>query len=245
MTHTYKISGMTCWSCVTKVKNELLKIGDVLSADIQLQLPQATINMNKHISTVALQQAVSKAGHYTITETDDGKQRSMDNANNEAVEKNSYFPIFLIFGYITGTSLLIQLAQNSFNWMQWLGHFMAGFFLVFSFFKFMDLKGFAEGYSTYDIVAKKLSAWGYIYPFVELGLAIAFLTGFHPFGTNIVTFVVMAISSVGVIQSLVKKTPFQCACLGTVIKLPLGKVTLFEDLLMLIMSIIMIIKMAA
>jgi hypothetical protein len=43
-----------------------------------------------------------------------------------------------------------------------------------------------------------------------------------------------------VVQSLIKKTNFQCACLGTIIKLPLSKVTLFEDLLMMVMSIIML-----
>lgn len=100
----------------------------------------------------------------------------------------------------------------------------------------MNLKGFAEGYQSYDVVAKQFSAWGYIYAFIELGLGIAFLTGFEPLIVNAITFVVMAVSTVGVVQSLLRKTSFQCACLGTVIKLPLSKVTLFEDLLMVAMS---------
>lgn len=243
MTHEYKITGMTCGSCVTRVKNELLKMGDIVSADIQLQSPQASITMNKHISTAALQQAVNKAGHYSIIETDGGMKIST-HASTEAVEqKDSYFPIFLIFGYITGVSLVIQFIQGSFNWIQWMSHFMAGFFLVFSFFKLLNLKGFAEGYRTYDIVAKKIPAWGFIYPFVELGLAFAFLTGFDPLTTNIATLIVMGVSSIGVIQSLARKTNFQCACLGTIIKLPLSKVTLFEDLLMVAMSGLMIAMM--
>jgi hypothetical protein len=127
--------------------------------------------------------------------------------------------------------------------MQWLSHFMAGFFLVFSFFKLMNLKGFAEGYRSYDVVAKKVPVWGFVYPFIELGLGLAFLTSFQPLGTNIVTFLVMGISCIGVIQSILKKTSFQCACLGTVIKLPLSKVTLFEDLLMVAMSAVMIVTM--
>lgn len=245
MTHEYKITGMTCNNCVAKVKSELLKLGDILSADIQLQSPQASITMSKHISTATLQQAVDKAGHYTIAEADGGMKGAAHASTEVADEKNSYFPIFLIFGYITGISLLIQFAQGSFNWVQWMSHFMAGFFLVFSFFKIMNLKGFAEGYRSYDVVAKKVPVWGGIYPFAELGLGIAFLTGFQPLGTNIATFFIMGISSIGVIQSLVKKTPFQCACLGTVIKLPLSKVTLFEDLLMVAMSGFMIIKMIA
>jgi copper chaperone CopZ len=233
---------MTCNGCVAKVKSELLKLPDVTNAEVQLDTPQATITMQKHISTARLQEAIAKAGtKYSITEADGGMHHATAEASTD--EGNSYFPIFLIFGYITGVTLLGQVAQGEFILMQWMRHFMAGFFFVFSFFKIMNLKGFAEGYGTYDIVAKAIPAYGFIYPFIELTLGIAFVTGWEPLATNIITLVVMGISTIGVAQSLLKKTPFQCACLGTVIKLPLSKVTLFEDLLMVGMSIIMIVKM--
>lgn len=230
---------MTCSGCVAKVKSELLKLADVTGAEVQLATPQATITMQKHISTATLQEAVGRAGKYTITEADGG----MHDASTEETGGDSYFPIFLIFGYIAGITLFVQLAQEQFILMQWMSHFMAGFFLVFSFFKLMNLKGFAEGYSTYDVVAKKLPVYGFVYPFIELGLGLAFLTQWEPLVTNVVTLIVMGVSTIGVVQSLLKRTPFQCACLGTVIKLPLSKVTLFEDLLMVGMSIVMITKM--
>jgi cation transport ATPase len=242
MVHTYTIKGMTCGSCVARVKSELLKLGEIVSADVQLQAPQATLEMSKHVATNTLQHALDKAGHYTIAEADGGMTIKTHTASDSTGEKNSYFPIFLIFGFIAGVTLLVQVTKYSFSWLQWMIHFMAGFFLVFSFFKLMNLKGFAEGYRTYDVVAKRFPVWGYIYPFVELLLGLAFLTNFLPLGINIVAFVVMGVSSIGVIQSLVNKTPFQCACLGTVIKLPLSKVTLIEDLLMVVMSGFMIIK---
>lgn len=242
MTHAYKISGMTCGSCVARVKSELLKLGDVLSAEIQLQSPQALISMSKHIDTAVLQQAIQKAGNYAIAETGH-KNHVADSGGEMAGEKPSYLPIFLIFGYIGLASTLVQVVRHSFSWMQWMSHFMAGFFFVFSFFKMMNLRGFADGYRSYDVVAKHIPAWAFIYPFIELGLGIAFLTGFNPMATGIITFFIMGISSIGVIQSLLKKQTFQCACLGTVIKLPLGKVTLFEDLLMVVMSAAMLIAM--
>jgi copper chaperone CopZ len=55
MTHTYHINGMTCSSCVGKVKSELLKLGDVTEARVQLQAPQATISMQQHIPIDTLQ----------------------------------------------------------------------------------------------------------------------------------------------------------------------------------------------
>lgn len=237
MTHTYNITGMTCNSCVAKVKSAILKLGDVLEADVQRDAPQATITMQKHIPLSTLQSAISFDGKYAITE-------ATGNTEMKTVDDNvSYFPIFLIFGYIAGITLLIQFASGSFTLMQWMQHFMAGFFIVFSFFKMMSLKAFAEGYRTYDIVAKAIPAYGFVYPFIELALGVAIITGFEPYATNIVALVVMVISTIGVVNSLMKKKTFQCACLGTVIKLPLSKVTLFEDLLMVAMSAIMLLLM--
>lgn len=68
MTHSYNITGMSCTSCVTRVKNELLKATGVENAVIQLQHPQATITMSQHIPLPQLEEIISKAGHYTISE---------------------------------------------------------------------------------------------------------------------------------------------------------------------------------
>lgn len=232
---------MTCNSCVAKVKSALLKLGHVQQAEVQREDPQATITMQQHISTATLQAAVAQAGPYTLTEADATMHHGAA-AAAEDTGATSYLPIFLIFAYVAGAAALAQWG-GTFSIMLWMQHFMAGFFLVFSFFKLMNLKGFAEGYRSYDVVARAIPAYGFAYPFIELALGLAYLTGFAPLYTNIITLVVMSVSSIGVIQSLLKKTPFQCACLGTVIKLPLSKVTLVEDLLMVAMSLYMLLTM--
>ena len=68
MTHTSNIQGMTCGGCVAVAKSELLKIGDVVEANVQLASPQATIVMENHIPVSELQKALAKAGNYIITE---------------------------------------------------------------------------------------------------------------------------------------------------------------------------------
>ena len=92
-------------------------------------------------------------------------------------------------------------------------------------------------YSSYDIIAKKVYAYGYIYPFIELLLGVSFLFPHLHFWSSLATIIVMSISLIGVIQSLVRKSKFQCACLGAVFKLPLSKITFFEDALMILMSV--------
>ncbi|RYY47104.1 MAG: heavy-metal-associated domain-containing protein [Chitinophagaceae bacterium] len=235
MTHTYNISGMTCGNCVAKAKSQLLMLGDVEEANIQLTAPQATITMQKHIPVSTLQNALSKAGHYTITEADGGMHR-MEAKEEPTSWLNTYKPILLIGAYITAITLLIQTVSSSFNWETWMRHFMAAFFLVFSFFKMLNLKAFAESYSSYDIIAKKWQGWGYVYAFIELGLGIAYLINFNPLITNAVTFVVMGISIIGVLQSVLNKRKIQCACLGAVFNLPMSTVTIIEDALMIAMS---------
>lgn len=243
MTHTYNISGMTCNGCVTKAKSELLKLGDVTEANVQLTSPQATITMQKHIPIAQLQAALNKAGKYTITEADGGMIHhhavSMKEEDNRSWFE-TYKPILLICAYILGITILTQTIRNGFSWESWMYDFMAAFFLTFSFFKMLDVKNFAESYSSYDIITKKWLGWGYIYPFIELALGIAFLIRFNPLITNIVTFVVMTISIIGVLQSVLNKRKIKCACLGSVFNLPMSTVTITEDAMMIIMSGIMI-----
>ena len=119
-------------------------------------------------------------------------------------------------------------------------HFMAGFFLVFSFFKFLNLSGFANSYAVYDLLAAKWKGWGYIYPFVELGLGILYLINVAPFETNFITIVVLGLSSIGVIKSNLDKRQIKCACLGDVFNLPMSTVTIVEDLTMVGMAVVMV-----
>lgn len=154
--------------------------------------------------------------------------------------KPSYKPIYMIFGYLIVINFLIS--YNTKTWDNFMPNFMAGFFLIFSFFKLLDLKGFADSYSNYDVIARSIYIYGYVYPFLELVFAVGYIIAGHNFMLNIVVFIVMLISSVGVIQSKLSKNQFQCACVGTFLKVPLGNIAIIEDILMVIMSLIMILR---
>lgn len=236
MIHKYQITGMTCTGCEAKVKAALLMVQNVTQVEVSLADNSATISMDKHISLDALQKALGSK--YRISATH----------HNETIEQtrswlSSYSPVLLIFSYITIVTILVQSKNQHFDVMQWMRHFMAGFFLVFSFFKMLNLKGFAETYVQYDVIAGKFPAWAYFYAAIELLLGIAFLLNFHPFLTNIITATVMSVSIIGVLQIVLNKKKIQCACLGAVFNLPMSSVTIIEDALMIIMSVIMLIRM--
>lgn len=146
-----------------------------------------------------------------------------------------YKPLFIIVGLILLASLV-----SSHSLEEFMRHFMAGFFLTFSGFKLINLKGFVNGYKMYDLLARRWKGWGYTYPFVELFLGLSYLTNFEPVLTNIVTLVVMGFSGIGVLNELKKKRKIKCACLGTVIDVPLTYVTLVEDFGMVLMAAAML-----
>ena len=120
-------------------------------------------------------------------------------------------------------------------------YFMGGFFLVFSFFKLLNLRGFADAYRSYDIVARAWPAWGFVYPFVELALGTACLLNLNPIATNVATLVLMLVGAVGVIKALLDKRAIRCACLGTALNLPMTTITLIEDLGMAMMAALMLV----
>ncbi len=238
MTHTFQLNGVTCGSCVAKVTGVFSKIAGVESVKIADDYQTAAIQMTRHIPIGELQTALREHPKYQISEIASPAAAPHHTSETDAPASwlKTYLPILLIFGYITGATLLVEFAAGGFDWMRWMRHFMAGFFLVFSFFKMLDVPAFAMSYSSYDVVARRWLGWGYVYPFVELGLGVLFLLNFNPLIANAVAFVVMGVSLAGVVQSLLKKRRFQCACLGAVFKLPMSNITLFEDALMVAMS---------
>lgn len=238
MTHTYQITGLTCSGCQNKVQTLLSQVKGIQKVDISLAEGTADITMSPHVPTSVLQDALKDYPKYQLSEA----AHSHHNVSMEmTAEENpswlaTYKPILLIFGYISVIAVVAGYSMEHFMTMTAMRVFMSGFFLVFSFFKLLNLQGFADSYSMYDIVAKRFRAWGYIYAFIELGLGLAFALDIEPFAVNAITFVVMTVSLIGVLQSVLNKRKIQCACLGAVFNLPMSTVTIVEDALMIVMS---------
>jgi len=224
---------MSCQNCVNKVKNNLASLKGIDALEVQLDLPQLSLKSKDNISLDQLQRLLPQ---YTISTIAPSKVEN-------SVEQGffaTYKPLLLIVSFIAGISILAQSPFDQFSWMIFMRYFMAGFFIVFAFFKFLDLPAFAESYAMYDIIAARWRTWGFIYPFVELGLGIAYLIHFSPTLTSIATIIILGISSIGVIQSNLDNRKIQCACLGTGFNLPMSVVTIIEDLAMIAMAIIML-----
>lgn len=243
MEHKYKIKGMHCDSCIEKITNSLKPMEGISSVKVTLEPPEAVIEMSHHVDTALLNKKVKEAGNYSLEEQIENPDLSKERIEAQSeTEKTSLLPLYLIVAYILGVVLLVNITNTSVTWMDSMRHFMAGFFLVFSFFKFLDLKGFASAFRGYDIIAKRSEAWAYVYPFVELFLGVLYLLNISPTVLNLMTLILMLIGSIGVLKALLDKQAIQCACLGAVLNLPMTKITLVENLGMALMAIVMLLK---
>ncbi|MCF7559069.1 cation transporter [Sabulilitoribacter multivorans] len=236
MKHTYTVTGMTCNNCKASVEDKLNAIQGVVKASVNLEKSEATIEMSEHISLNTLQAALPSK--YSISEKNIFKSGVIQ--KEEKSELQQLFPLFLIFGYIIVASLLLN--YKSWSSTDFMLDFMGLFYIVFSFFKFLDLKGFPESFKMYDPLAKVMPVYGWIYPFIEVVLGLMFLMRIEIPIALIVTLFVLGITTIGVTKTLLNKKTIQCACLGTALKLPMTKATFIENSIMIVMAIIMLIK---
>lgn len=241
MEKTFTLSGMHCGACVGHATKALSGFAD--KVQVTLDPPQAVLRgMHSDAALEVMQIALAGAGKYTM-------QASVPTfgANTSADVGDGFFatykPLLLIVGFLVGVTWLIHAQTPGRHWHEWMSDFMAGFFLVFSFFKLLNLSGFAQAYRGYDLIAAKSAAYAWTYPFIELALGVAYLTRWQPQVTHWATLAVMLVSAAGVLNALRKRQLIECACLGTVFKLPMSKVTLIEDLSMALMALAMLVTL--
>ncbi|RED50366.1 heavy-metal-associated domain-containing protein [Seonamhaeicola aphaedonensis] len=230
MKKTYTVTGMTCNGCKVSVEEALNKLAEVSSATAYLETSRVSIEMKKHLSIEKLQKALSTK--YTISETKEEAEKKS--------ELQQLFPLFLIFGYIIVTSVLLN--YKLWHTDSFMLDFMGLFYIVFSFFKLLDLKGFPQSFRMYDPLAKVMPIYSWLYPFIEVALGIMFLMRIEIQWALIITLVILGITTIGVTKTLLNKNAIQCACLGTALKLPMTKATFIENSIMIVMALIMLIK---
>ncbi|MBT0607305.1 heavy-metal-associated domain-containing protein [Aequorivita echinoideorum] len=242
MKHTYNISGMTCNGCRTSVENKLSEIDGITSVSVNLEKAEAEVVMKEHISLKTLQNALPPK--YSISEKRETNIFSSSENVMQTHEQSKFQqlkPLFLIFLYIFIASVLLNF--KTWNGSAFMLDFMGLFYIVFSFFKMLDLKGFPESFRMYDPLAKVFPPYAVVYPFIETALGLMFLMRFQIEIALIATIIILGITTIGVTQTLLSKKKIKCACLGTALNLPMTEATFIENSIMLFMAILMLLKL--
>jgi copper chaperone CopZ len=240
---TLALEGMHCAACVKRVTSALQPFAG--SALVTLDPPQVVLS-DVRASLAQLQQAVAGAGSYKLGMAQVSTIAEPVNlATNTATRGwfSVYRPLLLVFAFITFAAAALSLRGGVEKPMEsFMLDFMAGFFLVFGFFKLLDVRAFADAYRSYDLLAARWHPWGLIYPFIEVALGAAYLMRWQLTAVNWIALLVMWFSAIGVINALMNRRTIRCACLGAGFNLPMSTVTLIEDLLMVAMAAWMLLK---
>ena len=215
--------------CVKNVKNSLEALPGVTSASVSLEDGTAIIEGAKAQPQMLLQQALGEK--YRIHPDSDLKPI-------KSSKLKQLRPLLIIFaGLLMATALL---NYKAFDLNEAMMDFMGLFFLVFGFFKLLDLKGFPDSFAMYDPLAKAFRVYGWAYPFIELGLGTLLLLRIGLVPVFAITLLLLSITTVGILRSILDKREIRCACLGTWLNLPMTEATLIENAIMIIMAVYML-----
>ena len=227
-----QISGMTCEGCKSSVEDKLSSLDGVDDVQVDLARGQAAINSKSPVSFSLIKETLPPK--YGLINEESVKLDTHDEVTTKLSKIKQLKPLFIILGYILIASILLNYKNwNSSNAML---DFMGLFYIIFSFFKILDIKGFSMSFSMYDPLAKQAPIYGYIYPFIEVLLGMMFLIRFEVNIALILTVIVLGITTIGVTQTLINKRSIKCACLGTTLNLPMTEATFIENALMIIMA---------
>ena len=233
MKTTFKISGMTCNGCRSTVENKLSSLDGIDNVQVDLTNGEAIVYSKNPISFSLISNSLPSK--YKLI----SNIPAQDNEIIKSSKIKQLKPLFIILGYISLTSILLNFKNwNSTNAML---DFMGLFYIIFSFFKILDIKGFSTSFKMYDPLAKKITIYGYIYPFIEILLGLMFLTRIEVNIALLITIIILGITSVGVTKTLLNKRTINCACLGTTLKLPMTEATFIENAIMITMAIVLLI----
>ena len=216
------IEGMTCQGCVSSVEEAIAQLPAVES-----------VSANPKTGVVAVLQQ-SPVHPDEIKAVLPPKYALVDHPSTAPSKAKQLFPLGLIFVFLIGGTTIMHFPI--FETQAVLPDFMGLFFVVFSFFKFLDLKGFQDSFRRYDPLAKSLPFYGWMYPFIELALGVLFLMQWEIQLALWLTLGVLSITTLGVVRVLLTKQQIQCACLGSVLNLPMTEATLIENAVMIGMA---------
>ena len=231
-----QISGMTCEGCKSSVADKLGSLDGVDNVQVDLARGEAVLYSKNPVSFSLIKETLPPK--YSLINEEDFNLDAHNDITIKVSKIKQLKPLFIILGYIFITSILLN--YKNWNMNNAMLDFMGLFYIIFSFFKILDIKGFSNSFRMYDPLAKQATIYGYIYPFIEVLLGIMFLIRFEVGIALILTVIVLGITTIGVTQTLIDKRTIKCACLGTTLNLPMTEATFIENALMIIMALILI-----
>lgn len=159
--------------------------------------------------------------------------------------ETSYKPVIAVFS----TAFLMALAVSWYAFgtvltvraLEW---FIAISMCLLAVQKLQDVESFSTMFLNYDLLARRWVRYGYLYPFGEALAGILMIAGALIWIAAPVALFIGAVGAISVFKAVyVNKRELKCACVGGSSRVPLGFVSLTENVMMMAMAIWMPIRM--
>lgn len=154
-------------------------------------------------------------------------------------DETTYVPIIAIFGTTLPMALATTwLTVGTLASVLVLEHFIALSMCVLAVQKLRDLEGFSNGFLGYDLLAQRVVRYAYVYPFAEASAGILMLAGVLTWISAPLAIFIGGVGAVSVIKAVyIDNRDIKCACVGGDSNVPLGFVSLTENVMMVAMGL--------
>lgn len=156
-------------------------------------------------------------------------------------DDTTYQPIIALFSVAALLALAFAWVAlpTIFAW-QTLGWFVSISMVLLGLQKLKDIESFSTMFLNYDLLAKRWVRYGYVYPFVETGAGLLMTAMILPWLSIPSALFIGTVGAVSVFKAVyVDKRELKCACVGGDSNVPLGFVSLTENLMMVGMAAVM------
>ena len=166
------------------------------------------------------------------------------NLSTKNKDQVTYQPIIAIFAVTflmaLGLHFAVFAALIDIRVIEW---FIAISMCVLAIQKLRDLDAFSNQFITYDLLAMRQVRYAYVYPFAEAYAGVGMLASLSPWLVSPIALFIGSIGAISVIKAVyVDQRELKCACVGGNSNVPLGFVSLTENIMMIIMAIWMWVK---
>lgn len=153
-------------------------------------------------------------------------------------EQTSYQPVMAVFAIalLMASATAIGIGQKLFS-VYTLNLFAAFTMSMLAMLKLQDLESFSTMFLNYDLLARRWVPYAYLYPLGELAAGVLMVSRQVPVVAGALALFLGSVGSVSVIKAVyIDRRELRCACVGGGSKVPLGFVSLTENLVMLAMG---------
>lgn len=158
-------------------------------------------------------------------------------------DATTYKPVIYLFAVAAATALALSIGfLGAITW-QTLGWFISVSMILLGMQKLRDIESFTTMFLNYDLLARKWVPYAYVYPWVETGAGVLMTGMFITWLAAPAALFIATIGAVSVFKAVyIDKRELKCACVGGNSNVPLGFVSLSENLMMMGMAIVMLVS---